>query len=137
MDFNTELQKLIELFKAHDDDAFKTQYELMKNNFELSEEQKETINNSILAVTDETVEQIDNFIAETKLKLQLKEITEIVSLSYIAKKYFNHTRGWLYQRINGNIVKGKPAKFTNEELITLQNAIKDIGRKLESFSFSS
>lgn len=67
-----------------------------------------------------------------KIKDQLKEISEIISLSYIAKKYFNKTRTWIYQRINENTVHGKPVRFTDEELDTLRFAIKDISNKLGS-----
>ena len=45
----------------------------------------------------------------------IKEILPVISLPFIAKKYFGKTKEWLYQRINRNIVNGKPAKFTSEE----------------------
>ena len=48
-------------------------------------------------------------------KEQLKEVSEIVSMSYIAQKYFNKNRTWLYQKINGNLKNGKPAKFSDLE----------------------
>jgi hypothetical protein len=62
------------------------------------------------------------------------EVTKVVSLSYIAKNYFNRTRQWLYQKINGNIVNGRPVKFTQEEIDTLNFAIHDISRKLSSIT---
>lgn len=77
-----------------------------------------------------------NEIKEIALKVQLEEVSKIVSLSYIAEHYFNRTRNWLYQRINGNIVGGKPMQFNDEELKKLQFAINDIGRQLESFTIS-
>ena len=64
-----------------------------------------------------------------------KEI-DIISLSYLAKRYFNKSRSWLYQRMNGNIVNGKPARFTSDELATLNRALKDISEKLGSLSVS-
>ena len=45
----------------------------------------------------------------------MKDILPIISLLYIAKTYFGKTKEWLYQRVNGNIAKGKPAKFTDEK----------------------
>ena len=75
-------------------------------------------------------------IEESAIKLQLQEVAEIVSLSYLAKKYFNKSRSWLYQRLNGNLVNGKPARFTKEELQTFNNALQDISQKIGSLSIS-
>ncbi|MDR2885620.1 MAG: DUF5053 domain-containing protein [Rikenellaceae bacterium] len=63
---------------------------------------------------------------------RIKEIIPIVSMAYIAKTYFNKTRAWLNQRINGSSVNGKPARFTPDEIDTLNYAIQDISRKLSS-----
>lgn len=72
-------------------------------------------------------EQID-------LKIKLKEVAEIISISYIAKTYFNRTRQWLYQRINGNLVAGKKRELTEEQRNTLNFALKDISKKIGSLS---
>ena len=42
----------------------------------------------------------------------------------------------VYIRMNGNLVNGKPARFTDEELATLNRALKDISEKLSSLSIS-
>ncbi|NDV83950.1 DUF5053 domain-containing protein [Bacteroides sp. 51] len=137
MDFNTELNKLVDYFNGTDTNKFKEQYGVLESNFDLDEEKKDLIQKAISEASRKQGEKVDAFIIETRLKLQLAEITEVVSLKYIAMKYFNHSKSWLYQRINGNIVKGKPAKFTDEELKKLQFAINDIGRKLSEFQISS
>ena len=79
---------------------------------------------------------IDNTITETNkwcdrvdeilLRERLGELPEVISFSYIAKKYFGKSRNWLYQRINGYTVNGKKARFTENEFQTFQNALKDI-----------
>ncbi len=71
-----------------------------------------------------------------RVKEQLGEITQFVSMSYIAKNYFNKTKSWLSQRINGNEVNGKPAQFTPEEIDILNGAISDLSRKLAEFRVS-
>ena len=71
-----------------------------------------------------------------KVKEQLKEITQFVSMAYIAKHYFNKTKGWLSQRINGNEVNGKPVAFTPDEINTLNEAFADLSQKLGSFRVS-
>jgi predicted DNA-binding protein len=67
---------------------------------------------------------------------RFREATRAVSMAYIAKTYFGRTRGWLYQRINGSIVNGKPAKFNDEERKTLEHAFQDIGGLLTSLRVS-
>ena len=100
-----------------------------------SEEDKKAITNFV----SERLQNIDkklDVIEESAIKLQLQEVAEIVSLSYRAKKYFNNSRSWLYQRLNGNLVNGKPARFTQEELQTFNNALQDISKKIGSLSIS-
>lgn len=86
---------------------------------------------SRLVLTGQRLEKIEN---EINLKEQLNEVSQIVSLSYIAENYFGKTRNWLYQRINGNIVNGKKSKFTGDELKQFQKALKDISKKIGSLS---
>ncbi|QIU94681.1 DUF5053 domain-containing protein [Bacteroides faecium] len=68
------------------------------------------------------------------IKAQVKEISEIVSLKYIAKNYFGKSASWLSQRINGSPVRGKIYCLKESELDTLNSAIQDIGKKLGSLS---
>jgi hypothetical protein len=72
-----------------------------------------------------------------KIKEQMKDIEEIISMSFIAKTYFNKTKSWLSQRINELNVNGKPAQFTTEEINTLNEAFKDISKKIGRFSISN
>ena len=99
-----------------------------------SEEDKIIIKQFVQDGINECANDIKEVKEKIELKEQLKEVAEIVSLSYIAKKYFNKSRTWLYQRINGNLVHNKPAQFTNNELDILKFAIKDISNKLGSLS---
>jgi len=66
------------------------------------------------------------------VRYQLGEIVEVLSLSYIAKIYFKKSRQWMTQRINGCVVNGKPAKFTDDQLKTFNRALHDIGSKIGS-----
>ncbi|WP_455590504.1 DUF5053 domain-containing protein [Bacteroides sp.] len=58
------------------------------------------------------------------------DLGDVISLSYIAQHYFQKDRSWLAQRINGNIVNGKPSAFTNDELDIFKFALSDIKNKL-------
>lgn len=64
----------------------------------------------------------------------LGNVKSAISLSYIAKTYFDKDAPWLMQRINGNMVNGKPAAFTTAELMTLANGLEDLGKRLLSAS---
>ncbi|MDR2816390.1 MAG: DUF5053 domain-containing protein [Proteiniphilum sp.] len=64
----------------------------------------------------------------------LAEILPLVSVSHLSKKYFDKSASWFYQRMNGNLVHGKPAKFTPDELITLRRALDELSEKFSQTS---
>lgn len=78
----------------------------------------------------ETANEARELSQSIRLREQLEEILPFVSLSYIAKHYFDKSESWIYQRINGNIVNGKEASFNKKELETFTFALHDIGQKL-------
>lgn len=57
-----------------------------------------------------------------------------LTLDYIVQHYMGHTKEWLYQRMNGTIVNGKPARFKPSELEQLQRGIRDYGARLAAVS---
>lgn len=67
-----------------------------------------------------------------RIKEKLGNVPDAISMSYIAKNYFGKTKTWLYQRLNGNKVNGKEARFTETEARQLQDALHDLGRRLSS-----
>ena len=91
----------------------------------------------LAAAALESIKATNAEVAEILLREQLKDILPALSLAYVAKTYFNKTRQWLYQRINGTLVNGKPAKFTPEEITTLNNALRDIANRLSSINVSA
>lgn len=118
----------------------------LKKRFE-NPDDREAVAAELASLCDEDIEAVCGIarqqMAETHaevdamlVKEQLKEISPMISLSYIAKTYFNKTRAWLCQRVNGSIVNGKPAEFTEEEKKTLTRALNDMGRQLMSVSIS-
>ena len=93
---------------------------------ELSEKDPDTFESVMLELLKETADRAE----EISMRERLKEVLPAISLSYIATTYFGKTRHWLYQRINGLRVNGKPASFSADERIILENAFKDLGNKL-------
>ena len=134
MNLIDELNKL-KPFIGTDNEDFNKQFAIIQQNF-TSEADLNTIDEFIRKGLTEITSDLKDFNSEISLRMQLSEISEIVSLSYIAKNYFNKTRHWLYQRINNSIVNGKPARFTHEEVNTLNFAFQDIGKKFGSINIT-
>ena len=65
---------------------------------------------------------------------RLGEITDMMSMAYIAKTYFKKSRSWLAHKLNGNVVNGKPSQFTEDEIKTLRFALNDMASKLSVMS---
>lgn len=65
-----------------------------------------------------------------EIRKVLSETLPFISVSEFAKQYFGKSASWLHQRINGNEVHGKAATFTDSELNTLADALKDVAGKL-------
>lgn len=66
------------------------------------------------------------------LRKYLDDIYDTVSWSYIAKKYFNKSRSWLCQRLNGIRVGKKEAQFTEAEKKILISALQDISKDIQN-----
>lgn len=79
----------------------------------------------LLRLTEEVRELQDILIRD-----QLKEIREIIPVSYIARNYFGKSPAWLNQRINGIKVRGKVYTLKDDEIDTLNFALQDISRKI-------
>lgn len=77
---------------------------------------------------DKALVQADEMIARAKLG----DVPEAISFSYIAKKYFGKSRGWLMQKVNGNVVNGKQATFTDDERKQFRAALQDISKQLST-----
>ncbi len=67
---------------------------------------------------------------EVLVREKMEAILPMISVSYLAKHYFGRSSSWLYQRINGNKVHGKPAKFTTQELDKLRHALREISQSI-------
>ena len=74
----------------------------------------------------ESINAISERVNELTESVRLGEVAKIISVSYLARKYFGKTRTWLYQRLNGNMVNGKPVRFTPSERQKLSEALDDI-----------
>lgn len=85
---------------------------------------------------EELIKTTADEVQEQRMAERLGEITDMVSMAYIAKTYFKKSRSWLAHKLNGNMVNGKPSQFTEEELKTLRYALSDMASKLSDMSGS-
>lgn len=67
-------------------------------------------------------------------KIEGAEVLDCLSCSYISINYFEKTRAWFIQRMNNNIVNGKPAQFSPAELRKLQESLRSIASDIISFA---
>lgn len=123
-----------DLIATKDKDERERKDRALEKLFKEDPKEKEKFIQEFHEALDHSGNRIDFIEEQINLKLKLQEVTEIISLSYIAKNYFHKTRQWLYQRINGNKVGGKKLTLTEDQLKTLDFALKDISKKIGSLS---
>lgn len=123
------LKELYNLFNqgADGESAFEQKLVEINNEF-TSTSDKEIIKKTVCEMTSE----LGDMISDLSIKTQLSEIEDVLSFAYISRQYFGKSKNWLYQRINGNIINGKNAKFTQSEIETLNIALQDISQKIGS-----
>lgn len=129
---NQELEALKSKFMLLDTDeerkAFRAEVETFANS--KSNEEKLLVSEAFIKGANEACIRADELI-DNVLRSKLDGIYESVSWSYIARTYFNKSRAWLNQRINGLMVHGKEMQFTYNEKQTLLQALRDISGKIE------
>lgn len=82
---------------------------------------------------DAEAEELNRAIA---LQKKIKEMKEIVPISYIARNYFGKSTAWLQQRIYGYKVRGRVYTLSEQDRQVFDNAIRDICNKLGSLSIA-
>lgn len=99
-----------------------------------SDKEKGIITEFVEGVLLSNFQTIKDDVELLSIKAKLLEVDEIIPYSYIAQHYFNKSKAWLSQRIRGNHINKKRARFTSEEIKTLESAIHDVSKKLGSIT---
>ncbi|MDH6341465.1 carboxypeptidase C (cathepsin A) [Parabacteroides sp. PFB2-12] len=133
MQEKNNIEKLKEQFVALDSEADRNAFmDKMKAEYDQKSLEEKTV---FIAAFEqsarEACEKADAVIHYVDIRLKLADILEFVSMSYIARHYFNKTKAWFSQRLNGHLVNGIPATFTPGELKTLSDALSDISRRIK------
>jgi hypothetical protein len=93
------------------------------------EEQEQHVQNLIIGA-----KQAVEYYGDIILKEQLGNVPEYISLSKIAKNYFGKSSSWLYHRLKGTLINGKPAKFTEEQRLKLAGAFDELANDFKKAS---
>ena len=131
---NENLKKELELLKAElGTPAFDERLEKM-NGVYTSAEDKALISEHVLLMLDGIGSELNEVNEELNTLEAVKSISNMISFKYIAATYFNKSKSWFSQRLNGNMVHGRKCGFNDEELRTLRFALQDISKKIGSLS---
>ena len=100
----------------------------------LPEAEKETVRKEYFESLDKKLAEAKDVIRRADIAIEMQEIAKYVSLSRLARDYFGKSKAWIYQRIYGHKVNGKPARFTHDERLKLSFALEEISRKAHETS---
>jgi hypothetical protein len=102
----------------------------LMNNFEkLSSEEKELVRIMFL---DDFDDRAKKSLEKIDISVKMLQMSQYVSLSYIADRFFGKSRQWLNNRLKGNLVNGKPASFTRDEIKKLSAALVQISDEIRT-----
>lgn len=63
--------------------------------------------------------------------MSLKKTFELINGAKVATECFQKSRSWLHQRVNGDLVNGKPAELTTEQKQRLAVYLRQKAKELE------
>ena len=103
----------------------------------MTPEEKKEYNDALITDFKCMMAAMDEDIADLRaeaLRKKMGDMPRFVNMSQIARVYFGKSQSWLMQRINGNKVNGKEARFTPAEAKQLEEAFHDLGHKFLAFA---
>ena len=68
---------------------------------------------------------------QTSVSMQLKDIRLDITWSNIARRYFDKSASWLYNKLNGIDGNGGEGDFTYSERVQLRNALYDFSERIK------
>ena len=76
------------------------------------------------------MESIINVKQHQSIKQKMVDILLDVSMAKISTKYFEKSRTWLYQKLDGIDENGLPTDFSEDEKEQLRKALKDLSSRI-------
>jgi hypothetical protein len=136
MNARSKFLNLKEEWKSTDDTGRESIEKKMDAFFNsLSEEEKKEVQSAVSDDFSSMHKEISEINKLIDVREKLSPILPMISISYISKHFFGKSTSWFYQRLNGNLIHGKPVKFTDDERKKLSIALQSIGKTLNEASF--
>ena len=98
----------------------------------LTEAQKKEFADAFSESARELAAITKRFSDEATILIKLEEIFGIISMAYLARKYFHESESWLSQKLNRIVEDGIMSSFTDDELKILHFALADISEKIKN-----
>ena len=133
MEASREIDNLLSEFLQLDTDEQREQFrgKIAQTLSDKTEEEVREYAESLQHKAQETIDQSQALIDEYDFKQALKDIVPAITWSYIAEEYFQKSRSWFSQRMNGYHVNNKAASFTDEEIDLLSNSLLDLSERIK------
>ena len=116
-------------FSSSEDDKPKIKEDLLNDFDKLSDDDKEMVRQMFL---DDWDTRTKNALENIEISIELAQVSQYVSLAYIADRFFGKSRQWLNNKLKGNISYGKAASFTREEIKKLSEALVVISEEIKT-----
>jgi hypothetical protein len=131
-----DINKLLEEWQHIDSDVEKEAFiERSKAAFDaLDKAGKDKFADSFFRTAETEITHAEDLLELVNIRERINEVLPFINISAITKQYFKKSANWFYQRLNGNIVNGKPAKFSDSELGILRMALNDLSHKIRETS---
>lgn len=118
-----EFEKLMLCFaqakSAKDIDA------IAPNGADMTDEQRTIFTALYEARLKDVLQRSDELMRVAKFRMSLQPVTDYVSMSYIASRFFGKSRSWLANKLNG-----RASALNDEERETLSNALRTMSQEL-------
>jgi len=133
--YNNEIEQLLATGRGMSEAEFD---QLLDNYLgDKTEEEKEQISVALLETKLSKLNEMKKIDNEIKFIEQLDGLERYLNMAQLSKDYFGKQKTWLYNRMHGWNVHGKPAKFTSTErkqfadmLLSLSDNMKNVALKL-------
>ena len=137
MEASREIDNLLSEFLQLDTDEQREQFrgKIAQTLSDKTEEEVREYAESLQHKAQETIDQSQALIDEYDFKQALKDIVPAITWSYIAEEYFNKSRSWFSQRMNGYHVNNKVATFTDDEIDLLSDSLLDLSERIKKSAF--
>lgn len=135
---NDELKELSAIFNGdsiNKEEEYQQKFLYIQEHY-TTETDSEAIADWLLNGYQELATEAETLDRAMTLQEKIKEMKEIVPISYIARNYFGKSTAWLQQRIYGYKVRGRVYTLSEQDRLIFNNAIQDICNKLGSLSIA-